>query len=257
MNRESGGSGTRLRLYLSGEHPCSYLPDRQAQTLFVDPNAAKDSALAGALANLGFRRSGGQLYRPECPGCRACIPARLPVRSFQPRRNQRRVWERNRHELTTQWRPARLTDEYFDLYERYLNLRHPDGEMANPSPEEFARFLISPWEGTLFLEVREGPELVAVAVTDHLPQGLSAVYTFFDPRIEARSPGVFCILNQIEEAGRLGLPWLYLGYWIPQCRKMNYKGRYRPLQLFIDGAWREFGPGQPIELPGWESPDDG
>lgn len=249
MRSELPPAPRQLRLFLTPEHPCSYLPDRKARTLFIDPSASKDAALSGSLTEQGFRRSGGQIYRPQCDACHCCIPARLPVNAFEPRRSQRRVWQRNIEEFQVRWQQARLTDEYFDLYARYLGERHGEGEMANPTSEDFSRFLISPWNETLFLEVRRGKELVAVAVTDHFPGGLSAVYTFFDPAIADRSPGVFAILCQIAETRRLGLPWLYLGYWVHNCRKMAYKSEYRPIQILTEGRWREFGPGARIHVP--------
>ncbi len=230
----------RLRLFLTGRHPCSYLPGRSARSLFVQPEGPKSTALCSVLLDQGFRRSGEHIYRPACDECGACVASRIPVARFNPRRSQRRIWARNREDLVVRMVPAAFTDEYFDLYRRYLALRHPDGEMADPSPEEYRQFLLGNWCETLFLEVREAGVLRAVAVTDVLEHGLSAVYTFFDPEQQERSLGVFCILSQIEEARRRGLSWLFLGYWVHGCRKMAYKTEYRPVELLLEGSWRAF-----------------
>ena len=242
--------GQGIRLYLGGPHPCSYLPDRTARTLFVDPHLEKDTRLHGHLQNLGFRRSGDELYRPDCGACKACVPIRIPASRFEPRRIQRRIWRRNAADTRLTWVPAQLTDEYFDLYYRYIQTRHPDGGMSDPEPDDFERFLTSHWSETHFLEIRIKGRLMSVAVTDPLPQGLSAVYTFFDPEFDDRSPGVFSVLCQIAETRRIGLPWLFLGYWVAGCRKMHYKAEYRPVQLLIDGQWTEFGPGRELMPPG-------
>ena len=236
----------RLRLFLSPQHPCAYLPGRRARSLFVQPEGPKGAALCSLLLDQGFRRSGDHLYRPSCDHCGACHASRIPVTRFEPRRSQRRVWQRNAADLEVRATPPAFTEEYFDLYRRYLAARHADGEMADPSPEDYRRFLLGDWCPGLFLEVRQGGVLRAVAVTDVLAHGLSAVYTFFDSELWDRSLGVFCILAQIEEARRRGLPWLFLGYWVPGCRKMKYKAEYRPVQLLLNGQWRQFGRGEPL-----------
>jgi arginine-tRNA-protein transferase len=238
-----------VRLFLTSPHACQYLPERTARTLVVDPQIEKNSELYDALLNIGFRRSGTDFYRPECRTCRACIPVRIPVDRFQPRRKHRRTWERLSKRTRVIIRPARFDVEYFDLYCRYIESRHPGSEMASPAPDDFTRFLISPWGDTLFLEIRQGNKLLSVAVTDLLPTGLSAVYTFYDPERASDSPGVYSILLQIEEAKRLQLDWLYLGFWIPGCQKMEYKQEYRPLQLLHQGGWEEFSAKESIVLP--------
>ncbi len=246
--------GLALRLYRTHGHPCAYLPGRIARSLVVDPELGKDAQIYSSLQGMGFRRSGSEIYRPDCAGCDRCIASRLPVARFRPRRSQRRTLKANA-ELQVRPRLAQYSDECFQLYFRYIQHRHGDGEMANPSPEDFTRFLISDWCETLFIELRRDGRLVGIAVTDVLPQGLSAVYTFFDPAWERHSPGVFAILTQIEQTRRIGLPWLYLGYWVPGCRKMEYKAEYQPLQLLVDGHWREFGREDP--LPSGERESEG
>jgi arginine-tRNA-protein transferase len=131
--------------------------------------------------------------------------------------------------------------EHFDLYRRYTRLRHPGGGMDTDEPAQYRGFLISPWADTRFVEFRKEGRLLAVAVTDVMNQGLSAVYTFFDPDEPRRSLGVYAVLWQIDYARREGLPWVYLGYWIAETAKMSYKTRYRPLEAYLGGEWRRLG----------------
>lgn len=230
---------SELRFFRTPAHPCSYLEERQAATLFVDPQTRLDAGLYSELSRLGFRRSGDYLYRPHCDGCRACVPARVRVADFQPRRRHKRLRRRNA-DLTVSEEPARYTREVYRLYARYIDQRHSDGDMFPPSEEQFTSFLTCDWADTRFYCFRD-PEhrLVAVAVTDLLDDGLSAVYTFFDPDQPDRGLGVNALLWQIQAAHRLGMPYLYLGYWIRQCQKMSYKSQYRPLELLDGGEWRE------------------
>lgn len=221
----------RIQLYLSHPHPCAYLDEKQAKTLFLDPQAELSAALYGQLIDQGFRRSGAMIYRPECDRCSQCLPTRIAVELFRPRRSQRRIREKWRS-VETVPRNADFIPEHFALYSRYINARHPDGGMNDSSEQQYLDFLTAPWSETLFVEFRLAGRLVAVAVTDRLRQGLSAVYTFFDPDCEKLSPGVFAILWQIEETRRLGLSHFYLGFLVPGCRKMEYKSEYRPLQIF-------------------------
>jgi arginine-tRNA-protein transferase len=189
----------------------------------------------------GFRRSGEYVYRPHCVGCNACIPARVPVAQFKPRRVQRRTWKQNA-DVRVVRRPADYDLEHFALYRRYIAQRHPGGGMDSADPGQYLEFLTSSWCDTAFYEFRADSRLLAVAVVDHLWQGLSAVYTFFDPEEEARSLGTYAVLWEIEEARRRGLAFLYLGYWIKECPKMRYKGTFRPLQVYRDGCWQEAPP---------------
>lgn len=227
--------GTR-QFYITPGHACSYLPGREAQTLFLDPRETITPGLYQALTLQGFRRSGSHLYRPHCRGCQACVPTRLPVADFAPKRRQRRVAAANT-DLRVVVEPAAYSERAYRLYARYVSGRHGDGDMYPPSVEQFRSFLLSQWCDTLFVESWLGDELVAVAVTDRLPHGLSAVYTFFDPDHAQRSLGVFSILQQIALCRRLQLPNLYLGYWIRDCQKMRYKIDYRPIELFVNGSW--------------------
>jgi len=225
-----------LKFYATQPHPCSYLPDEQATTLFLDPSQPMDVEVYAQLSTLGFRRSGDHLYRPHCQNCEACVPARIPVEQFTPNRQQRKIIKRNADLRVTSVEPE-FSDEYYALYLSYIEERHADGDMYPPSKEQFKTFLLSKLPFARFHEFRLANQLLAIAVTDVLPNGLSAVYTFFDPRHGSRSLGRYAILWQISEAVRLGLHSLYLGYWIKNCRKMSYKTQYRPIELLVNQRW--------------------
>ena len=234
--RENTPNPNRLDLFLSAPHPCSYLPDRDTINLVADPRVTINTRLYSALVEQGFRRSGEFTYRPRCPDCDACVSMRLPVARFRPNRAQRRVLKRNQ-DVSLIAQPALFNAEHFDLYQRYLSTRHPGGGMDNPTREDYLRFLTAAHIDTLFYELRSPEQLIGVAVVDRLRNGLSAVYTFFEPRAAQRSPGTLAILLQIQQAQQLGLEYLYLGYWIERCDKMRYKADYRPSEGYVDGHW--------------------
>jgi len=188
----------------------------------------------------GFRRSGSYVYRPHCPTCRACIAARIPVDQFQSNRNQKRTLKKNTAIEITIKKPA-FDEEHFGLYRRYVASRHTGGGMDDPSTDKYMEFLTSGWSQTEFVEFRLDKALMAVAVMDILPRGLSSVYTFFDPGQAGLSLGRFALLWQINEAQCRYLPHLYLGYWIKNCKKMLYKQEYRPIELYQDYRWRRYG----------------
>ena len=215
----------RLKFYATQPHPCSYLPDEQATTLFLDPSQPMDVQVYAELSEMGFRRSGDHLYRPHCQRCSACIPARIPANALLPSRQQKRIIKRNA-DLKVQAVRAGFTEEYYSLYATYIESR-----------EQFNTFLVRDLPFSRFYEFRLDGRLLAVAVTDVLPNGLSAVYTFYDPNEERRSLGRYAILWQVAEAARLGLKAVYLGYWIKNCRKMNYKTEYRPIELLVSQRW--------------------
>ena len=231
----------KLNFFASAPEPCSYLDNRKSVSAFANPHTDLDMSTYNELIQHGFRRSGGYIYRPHCPHCQECISVRIPVRKHCYSRNEMRIIRRNA-DLEISVTAARYRDEHFDLYRRYINSRHNDGSMANPSKSDYHRFLICDWTDTLFLEYRLNRILVAVGVSDLTDHGLSAVYTFFDPSYESRSPGHFAILNQIDETRRRDLDYLYLGYWIRDCTKMSYKRRYKPLEAFVNDRWVALGP---------------
>jgi len=226
----------RLKFYATQPHACSYLPEEQATTLFLDPSQPMDVQVYAELSEMGFRRSGDHLYRPHCQRCNACIPARIPAERLQLNRQQKRILKRNADLTVTDVRPA-FTEEYYGLYANYIEQRHADGDMYPPSRDQFHTFLVRNLPFSRFYEFRLDGRLLALAVTDVLPNGLSAVYTFYDPAEERRSLGRFAILWQAGEVARLGLKGLYLGYWIKNCRKMNYKTEYRPIELLVNQRW--------------------
>jgi arginine-tRNA-protein transferase len=233
-------------LYLSMPHACSYLPGRMSTIMFVDPQSPIDAALYSNFVRHGFRRSGELIYRPYCRNCSACVPVRVPVKDFQPNRAQKRVWRRNQDVIVTA-RPPLYDPEHFALYRRYQAARHQGSSMDDPDPERYLNFFFSRQTETVFYELHLAPDrdngrLLGVAVVDVLRDGLSAMYTFFEPDEPARGLGVFTILWQIIEAQRLGLSWLYLGYWIEECPKMAYKINYQPLEALDKGKWSRIGP---------------
>jgi arginine-tRNA-protein transferase len=226
-----------MRLFHSAEHVCGYYPDRIARDLLLDPRDPTLPKDYPAALALGFRRSGGHVYRPRCPSCRACVPVRVNVRDFRPDRSQRRCLRDNADIQPGMVAPLR-TDENFALFRRYLDRRHADGPMAGSDEEDFDEFVASGWSPTRFLQLRRDDRLLGIAVTDVFPDALSAVYTFFDPDENARGLGTLAILRQIELAQQSGRSHLYLGYWIEGHPKMDYKARFRPLQALGDAGWR-------------------
>jgi arginine-tRNA-protein transferase len=232
-------------LYLSMPHPCSYLPERTSTIVFVDPQCVLDEGLYGSFVRQGFRRSGDLVYRPYCQNCSACVPVRIPVHEFRPSRGQKRTWKKNR-DIVVRAAAPEFSQEHFDLYRRYQSGRHYGSSMDDPDPQRYVSFLASRQAKTVFYELRAGsgagpdvnPDtLLAVAVVDILPDGLSAVYTFYEPDLPARGLGVYAILWQIAQTRHLGLPFLYLGYWIKETPKMAYKTQFRPLHALRNGRW--------------------
>lgn len=237
-------SSDSVRLYRTVEHACGYFTERRSQNLVLDPESPHLAEVYGRALEHGFRRAGNVIYRPDCPGCKACVPYRLDVAAFRPDRGQRRVLQRNQN-LECAWVPARAEPAHFRLYQRYLQGRHAAGGMDDATPEDQSRFLLSQWATTHNLEVRLAGELIAVAVTDLVPRALSAVYTYFAPEYPQRSLGTYAILQQIEHARRTRREHLYLGYWIDAHPKMHYKRRYAPAEVRIDESWQAADGGPP------------
>lgn len=225
-----------LRLFLSTEHACGYLPGLLARSAFVDPDAGLGAAHYQRLLELGFRRSGDHTYRPHCRDCARCVPVRIDVHQFQADRSQRRCQRNNLDLQMTIER--RLTDEHYALYRHYLQTRHAGGGMDPQDRKAFHAFLECSWLDVRFWCFRAAGELLAVAVVDHLPQALSAVYTFFAPQAHARGLGTLAILEQIRIARLSGLDHVYLGYWVDGSRKMDYKRRFQPLEALHGVHWQ-------------------
>jgi len=225
-----------IRLFQTLPHACGYYADRTAQNLVIDPAAPQLDLLYGSALEQGFRRAGGHLYFPQCAQCSACKPCRVNVENFQPDRSQRRCLKRNADLSVSECLPT-YNRERHALYQGYLQSRHAGGGMDDAEASDFGRFLTAPWSPTLFMEIRRDEQLLGLAVTDVCLNGVSAVYTFFDPAESARGLGTFAILQQIELARRRGIPWLYLGFWIDGHPKMDYKRRFQPLEIRQPSGW--------------------
>jgi len=230
---------TSIPLFITGDHPCSYLDGESARSAFVHPAFRMTPSIYAELLKHGFRRSGNDVYAPHCTQCSACLSARIPVARFNPDRRQKRCLKKNA-ETRVVIKPAVFEQAHYDMYLRYQNSRHTDGTMAHANPEEYIDFLGNTWCDTIFAEFSIAGEPAAIAVIDRFAEAWSAVYTFFDPKFADFSPGVYAVLWQIKEARRQQREFLYLGYWIRNCRKMAYKSNYQPLQLHIGQEWREF-----------------
>jgi|SRR5690625_407087 len=225
-----------LHFYKTADYRCSYLPNQRARSLVAAPAHFVDTRQFSHLIEKGFRRSGTFSYKPACDHCQACTPIRIHCQAFQRRRSLNRIWRQHKH-LQPFIRPLTWHPEHFKLYETYQQQRHPESAYESTQRSQYIQFLLASHIHSKLIEFRNANgKLKIVALTDFLKNGLSAVYTFYDPYI-AGSLGTYAILWQIQYARKLGLPWLYLGYWIKDSPKMSYKTRFRPYQLYIDNRW--------------------
>ena len=234
------------QFYLTAPSPCPYLPGEEERKVFTHLVGERAGELNDLLTHGGFRRSQSIAYRPACEGCRACVSVRVVAENFSPSRNMRRIAERNT-DVVGDMRAAAPTSEQYSVFRAYLDTRHRDGGMADMTVLDYAMMIEDSHVETRLIEYRRRPaegleasapgELIAVALTDILGDGLSMVYSFFEPAEENRSLGTFMILDHIARARRMGLPYVYLGYWIDGSRKMNYKSRFLPQQRLAPSGW--------------------
>ena len=240
------GINRGLRFYVTSASPCPYLPGQMERKGFTHLTQYNPDALHNQLSHAGFRRSQGVAYRPACPTCNACRSVRVDTMRFAPSRNQRRILRRNA-DLTRRPVDARATREYYRLLKAYLGSRHDGGGMSDMGYREFCAMVNDSPVQTLMFEYRlgeaEDAPLMAVSLTDIMRDGFSMVYTFFQPQERRRSLGTYLILDHIQHAQDLGLPHVYLGYWIKGSPKMEYKRRFGPLEVLDGGQWR------PLESP--------
>ena len=231
---------SQLSFFITPPHDCPYLDNETSKTIFLSPEINPDQLLYTALINQGFRRSGEHVYRPNCDECKACISVRIPVSKYQFSRSEKRVLKKSQgFRFSTE--PANFNQQHYLLFDKYISERHRDGDMFPTSPRQYKEFLLNDWLETSYLNIFDlrTSQLVGCSVFDTVNDGLSAVYTYFDPGYEKFSLGKLSILKLIELANQHNLPFLYLGYWIKDSAKMAYKGNYRPIECFVENRWVE------------------
>lgn len=233
----------KLQFYVTTSYSCSYLPKQLAQSLIAAPQHLVSTDIYSGLIQQGFRRSGKFVYRPHCENCQACVPVRIVADAFQPSRSQKRAYKQHKN-LTATIRPADFYDEHYQLYEAYQQTRHLDESKETESEadndiEQYQSFLCQSNVETVMVEFRENAQLKMVSVIDIVHDGISAVYTFYDTTDPKASYGTYNVVWQANWAKEMKLPYVYLGYWIKDSRKMAYKQNFQPLEKLIDGDWTD------------------
>ena len=251
------------QFYVTAPQPCPYLDGRMERKLFTALQGETAQALNNVLSHQGFRRSQNVVYRPSCSDCAQCLSARIRVADFKPSRSQRRILKRNSHLMREGSAPWATEDQY-DLFQSYLHARHHDGGMADMDVFEFAAMVEETPVRSRVVEYRapkssrldDGPQLKAVCLTDVLSDGLSMVYSFFDPSLARNSLGSYVILDHIEIARAAGLSYVYLGYWVPGSAKMAYKAKFLPLEIYRGGRWQTIDDPEAIDTDADPAPAD-
>ncbi len=233
----------KLQFYVTAGYSCGYLPNKLAQSLIATPQHLVNAEVYSNLIQQGFRRSGKFAYRPHCENCQECVPVRISLQSFTPNRSQKRAFKQHQN-LTATILPVVFHEEHYALYAAYQRARHSDHTKQNEKTtepvddaEQYQNFLCQTNVESVLLEFRENNQLKMVSVIDIVRDGISAVYTYYDANDEKASYGTYNVMWQIAWAKSLGLPYLYLGYWIKDSQKMAYKQNYKPLEKLIDGEW--------------------
>lgn len=233
---------SELRVGITATFPCSYLKSEEEQLIMlIEPEIHAEKNYP-SLMSIGFRRSGDQVYRPHCPHCDACQSLRIKCNDFQISKSQKRLIKKNKFFKTL--KSKTVSESYYSLYQRYIDTIHKDGVMYPATPEQFKSFIACTWGNVTFIEIYDKDKLIAVSVTDQLNDGIStawsAFYCFYDPDYLTHSLGKYAVLQQLKLAKEEQVDFLYLGYYIENCQKMNYKNQFTPHQRFINQQWKVF-----------------
>lgn len=238
MNQQNKDILSHFKYFVTkNDDDCSYIDGKLSRIILIDPQAKINNHVFSALADGGFRRSGELIYKPSCNSCAQCLACRIPVADFKINSMQKKAWKRNQDLKVTLIPAHQASKEHAELYVKYVQHRHSDKQSSPPDEQQFYDYLVVSRTQNIFIEYWLNEQLIAVSACDMFHDGLSAVYTFFDPDYQKRSLGVFSVLTQIEYAKSLQLDYVYLGYWIPHSQKMNYKAQYQPLEILYKGKW--------------------